>query len=134
MCDENEVKRISLADFRKLLETGKIASVVVEILGEFVPDEDDGFQIVRLDDALDPVGKISGRHTEGLDLPLSRNFKDLLHQGVKCRAGVGSQLLNNCVDGIAAEKIGIAALDIDAEALDIARKPLHASWIASTRS
>ena len=34
MGNENEIKRLCLADFAKLLEAGQVAGIIVKILGE----------------------------------------------------------------------------------------------------
>ena len=115
--NENKVEGIGLADFREFLEASEISGVVVEVFCEFVPDEDNGLQVVGLDDALDPVCQILCGHAEGLDLALSRKFEDLIHQSVERRTVVGFQLRYDIVHGVPTEKVRIAALYIDTKAL-----------------
>ena len=117
MGHQNEIERVSLADFDQFLETGQIARVVIEVLCELVPDKNDCFQVVHLDRFFDPISQIVGGHGKSLDLTLASNFEDFLHQSVEGRISIAAQLFYDPINRITAKEVRIAAFHIDTEAL-----------------
>lgn len=119
--NQDEIERVGFADFNQFLKACQVTSVVVEILSKFIPNEDDGFQIVDFDSLLDPVSEVAGRHSKRLDLTLSGHLENLLHERMKRRIRITSQFADDIIYRVATEKVRVTALNINTEALFIFR-------------
>ena len=109
MGNQNKVEWVSLTDFTEFLEASQIASVVIEILREFVPDKHNGLQAVGLDHFSDPFAKSGDTKRQRFDLAFISNPENIVHDLCQGITGEAAQFSKNRFNVITTEKVGIGA-------------------------
>ena len=129
MGHQHKIEGIGFADFTKLLKSGEIAGVVVEIFGKLVPHKDNRLQTVCPDDLTNPVAQIGHAQRQSFYLTLIGYLEDIVHNPCQRLAGEGAQLLNHRIGVISAKEVRVSASDQSVEVVFVilVREPCNGS-------